>query len=125
VLRQAARRLFGGNLPITWQRQIAEDAIKIKAVAQDALHLLRAQLKDSGLPRDSAQGAYEARLCEIYQAHTGEIVSYSTVWPTSKTRAEGSRFGSALTFVQLGLRLIDPGASEHQARDMHRSVSQA
>jgi hypothetical protein len=116
VLRQAARRLYGGNLPMTWQRQIAADPGRIKAVAQGARQLLKAHPKAPGLPRDPAQDIYDTRLCEIYQAHTGEMVSYSTAWPTSKSHPEGSRFGPALTFVQLGLRLIDPSASEHQAR---------
>jgi hypothetical protein len=124
ILRQAARRLFGGNLPMTWQRQIAEDGKKIRAVAKLARQLLKAQPTAPGPPRDSAQDAYETRLCEIYQVHTGEMVSYSTAWPTSKSREEGARFGPTLTFMLLGLRLIDPGASENQARaciDRYRS----
>jgi hypothetical protein len=116
ILRRAAGRLFGGNLPRTWQKQIAADEKKIKAVAELALQLLKAHPTAPGPPRDAAQDAYEKSLCEIYQVHTGKVVSYRTSWPGSKSRREGSRSGPALTFVRLGLRLVDPGASKHQAR---------
>ena len=117
ALRQAARRLSGGRLTTAWRRQVAADADMIKAVAQGALQLLKTRIKTSGPPRDPAQDAYVTRLCEIYQRLTEKTVSYRTATSASRSRPEGTRYGPGLTFVQLGLRLIDPGASEHQARE--------
>ena len=124
ALRRAARRLSEGRLTTAWRKQVAAGADMIKAVAQGALQFLKPRIATSGPPRDPAQDAYVTRLCKIYEGLTGDKVSYSTCWPSSRDQNDGQRFGPALIFLQLGLRLIDPGASEHQAReciDWHRS----
>ena len=120
VLRQAARRFFGGNLPMTWRGQVAADPRKIKAIAELALDLLKPRTKASGLSRDPALDAYVTTLCEIYQALVGRTVYYNTATAASKSLPEGTRYGPALTFILLGLRLLDPLASEHQARSAIR-----
>jgi hypothetical protein len=117
ALRQASRRLSGGRVTTAWRRQVAADADMIKAVAQGALQILKPRIKASGPPRDPAQDAYAIRFCETYQRLTGKAVSYRTATSASRSRPEGTRYGPGLTFVQLALRLIDPGASEHQARE--------
>ena len=115
ALRRAARRMSGGSLTVSWPRQVAADPEKIEAVAQGALEFLNLDPKAPGQPRDLAHDRYVTKLGETYRGLTGRELSYNTPWPSSKRGKE--RYGAGLTFVQLGLRLIDPGASEHQARD--------
>jgi hypothetical protein len=109
--------MFGGDVPGDCQERVGEDRAKIKTVGESVCDEFSLEMKPPGPAKDEPLEWYASRLCEVWHELTGTLISYATATAASRGRAEGERYGPGLQFMRLALRLVDPGATEHQARD--------